>query len=408
MKSFLNLVSVDDALRLVFSFPVLEPVRVGLQNAYGLRLAQDFYAPVNLPGFARSTVDGYAVAANDVFGASETSPGFLSLVGSVQMGQVPTRRLGSGEAMAIATGAMLPEGADCAVMLEYTRSVPGDLLEVTRSVAPGENIVGAAEDAAAGSLLLKAGTLIRPQELGILAAFGTAEVDVIRAARVEIFSTGDELVPIDQEPRTGQIRDTNSWTVGAMCREAQAGCSFGGILRDNLQDLRGALNDSRADIVVISGGSSAGMRDLTVEAFASLPDSEILIHGVAISPGKPFILARAGRKALVGLPGHVAGAFNCARVFLLPLISRFQGASDLRPQPYILATLTRSVVSAQGRRDFVRSRLERVNGGYAVTPLPASSALLASLTQADGYVVCPEDQEGLFKGAEVPFYPYAN
>lgn len=335
MKNFLTLQSVETVLGHLRALPVLPAETVPLTDALGRRLAEALHAPADLPGFDRSTVDGFAVRARDVFGAQEGSPALLECVGDCPMGAVPDISLQPGQCARILTGGMLPEGADCVVMVEYSRPAGGNMVELTRTQAPGDHVVMRDEDAAAGDCIIPAGRKLRPQEIGLLASFGQKDVAVRRAPRVAIISTGDEVVPIGSEPRPGQVRDVNSYSLAALCRSAGAEPTLAGLVRDDAEALRrtvlAALDE--ADVVVVSGGSSAGMRDHTVDVFTSVPGSELLTHGVAISPGKPFILARSGGKCLMGLPGHVSSALVCARAFLVPLLEHLQGSAGGRARP---------------------------------------------------------------------------
>lgn len=426
MKAFLTLQSVESVLEHICSFPVLAHEGVSLDNAHGRRLAQDFFAPENLPGFDRSTMDGYAVRARDVFGAQEGSPALVECAGDCPMGVRPDLTLAEGQAARIATGGMLPQGADCVVMVEYSRPAGGNLVELTRSQAPGDNIVFSDDDAAAGDRLLPAGHLLRPQDIGLLAAFGVTSATVRCRPRVAVLSTGDEIVPATETPPPGKIRDINAHSLTALCCEAGAQATRAGLVRDNARELETALVQLAAghDIVVVSGGSSAGARDHTVEAFAALPQSEILTHGVAISPGKPFILARAvvdGRTVcLVGLPGHAVSALICARVFLVPLLHHLQGRTEPEIPARVPAVLLRSIASAQGRRDYLRVRLRPLpaispelstssahpasSGSmagqalYEAEPITGASGLITGLAAADGLLVCPENREGFAAG----------
>lgn len=405
MKPFLKLKSVTETLEIINGFQPLEAESVALDNACGRRLANAFFAPANLPGFARSTVDGYAARARDVFGASENSPALLTLARPCVMGADNSFELGEGEAAPIATGAMLPKGADCAVMIEHTRPV-GDLVEIIRSQAPGDNMVAADEDAAAGREIMAAGKLLRPQEIGLLASFGVETVICPRKAKVAIISSGDEIIPVGAALAPGQIYDVNSHSLAALCRKENAMPQMRGIIRDDPGQLRAALAAvlPLADVVVVSGGSSAGMRDHTVEAFMALPDARLLAHGVAISPGKPFILATAGAKCMVGLPGHVSSALVCAIVFLIPLLRRLQGQREEEPQAVAPAILARNVASAQGRRDYIRCKLQKNGATLNAVPLTRSSAVLSVMVDADGLVVCPENSEGLAAGQAVDVF----
>lgn len=403
MKNFLELKPVDEVLSIIKKAQCLSSELVNLSASQGRYLADAFHAPANLPGFDRSTVDGYAARARDLFGASETSPALLRMIGECEMGIEPGIELKPGETAIISTGAMLPKGADCVAMVEHSRQARDGLIEISRSQAPGDNVVLYDDDAAAGQELIPAGKLIRPQEIGALAAFGITEVRVIRKPRAAILSTGDEIVRAGSALLPGQVYDVNSFTVAAICRANCAETMRLGIIRDSGEKLeRGIMQAlSCADVVVVSGSSSAGQRDIAVEAFRKMPEAEIFVHGVAISPGKPFILGKSGSKWLVGLPGHVAGAIICAKIFLAPLLRQLQGGISSDAAPAIEATLSRSVSSAQGRRDYIRCRLEKKGDGFAAIPIMAPSALISGLVEAEGYIICPENSEGLAAGETV-------
>lgn len=402
MKSFLTLKSVDEVLSLIRTFDRLPEESISLDESAGRYLAQDWVAPEDLPGFARSTVDGYAVRAQDVFGAQEGSPALLECVGDCPMGSAPSFSLAPGQTARILTGGMLPEGADSVVMVEYSRPVGDNLVELIRTQAPGDHVLERDEDAAEGSVLIPAGRRLRPQEVGLLAALGQQTVSVRRRPRVTILSTGDEVVPVERKPLPGQVRDVNSHSLAALCTGAGADVRMAGLIDDDRTRLETAVREAAqwADVVLLSGGSSAGMRDHTVEVFLSMPDSSLLVHGAAISPGKPFILARTGGICLMGLPGQVTSALVCARVFLLPLLRHLQGGEET-VTPGVSAVLSRSVASAQGRRDFIRVRLSRSADGWIADPVTAPSGLISGLVAADALVICPENSEGLYAGQSV-------
>lgn len=408
MKPFLNLKSVDEVEKIIFSLPRLNTERIPLDNALGRRLARPFTAPEDLPGFARSTMDGYALKARDVFGASEGNPAFLQICGVCKMGQIPAFSISSGNAAIIHTGAPLPSGADAVVMIEHTRKVGENQIEVTHSIAPGMNIVERDEDAPKGKALLSASSLLRPQEIGIMAAYGILNLEVYRPCRVAVISTGDEVVPAQQTALPGQIRDVNSWTLAAICNSTKSEVIQMGIIPDDPAILRKTLATATnlADVILVSGGSSAGMRDHTVEAFESLPEARLLVHGVSIRPGKPFILAQSQGKVLAGLPGHVSGTFFCSLAFIKPLLQHLQGAANLPPAPWIDVCLSRPVASAQGRRDYIPCKLRTEANNFTAEPLLSSSAVISNLLEADGYIICMENSEGLLKGQQVKFYPF--
>jgi molybdopterin molybdotransferase len=292
-------------------------------------------------------------------------------------------------------------------MVEYTQDIGAGTIEVRQSVAPGENGMERGEDAAAGQRVLAAGTRLRTQEVGLLAALGLAEVRVHRRPRVAILSTGDELLPVEAAPAPGRIRDVNSHTVACLAEEAGGEAILCGIVGDDLERLvralRGALEQS--DVVFLSGGSSKGTRDHTIAALEQIPGTEILAHGVRISPGKPTILARAAGKAVVGLPGQVGSAQVVMTVLGQPFLRHLAGDLEAfaeRLRPLRRARLARNLESRQGREDFVRVRLEPSGGGLPLArPVLGKSGLLRTLLQSDGLLVIPADVEGFREGEEV-------
>jgi len=373
---------------------------VDLSDARGRVLAEAVAAPEAAPAFARATMDGYAVRAVDTFGATPGMPQYLALVGEVPMGAAPERPVHPGEALRLATGGMLPPGADAVVMLEYTAEHPDRSLEVRRAVAPGENLLQPGEDVEAGAVLFSGGRRLRSQDVGLLAALGVAAPKVHRRPRVAVLSSGDELVPLTAGPGPGQVRDSNAWMVAAQV--AEAAClplPVGGLLPDDFAAIRGALARAltEADLILISGGSSVGTRDLTLKAIQDLPGAEILAHGVAIRPGKPTILADVGGKPLLGLPGHPASAAVVMEVLGKPLLARLAGLSE-PPPPWagtVTATLSRNLAGAGGREDFVRVKLRREGDTLFADPVLGPSGLLSPMVKSDGLVMIPLGTEGL-------------
>jgi len=377
-----------------------------LAAAGGRVLAAPITAPEDVPGFWRATMDGYAVRAQDTFGASVGAPQYLEIKGEVPMGVAPTRGAGPGETLRVATGAMLPEGADAVVMIEYTAEHPDGTLEVRRAVAPGENVLQPGEDVARGEMLFPAGRRLRPQEIGLLAALGLGRLTAYQKPRVAIISSGDEIVPLDAKPRPGQVRDSNAYLAAAQVAAWGGLPLMHGIIPDDFDALRQTLAAAldAADLILISGGSSVGVRDLTLTAIQDLPGSEILVHGVALRPGKPTILAALGPtpKPLMGLPGHPASAAVVMEVLGRPLLLRLAGASHQSPWGRrVSAVLSRNLAGASGREDYVRVRLRREDATLWADPVLGPSGLLSPLVKSDGLVMIPLGVEGLFKGEEV-------
>ncbi len=385
-------------------FPLLDPEEVALDRALNRVLAEPIVANEDLPSFIRSTVDGYAVQAQDTFGASESLPSLLEIVGEVGMGETPAFELGMGKVARIPTGGMLPAGADSVVMVEYTEELDQKSVAISRSVAPLENVIKPGDDFRFGQEALERGRRLRAQEIGLLAGLGQKRITVRRKPKVAIISSGDEIVPMEREPGPGELRDINSHSIAAMVQECGGVPLQLGLAPDQFQALRDKCHEAldRADICLISGGSSVGSRDLTLEVLKSFENSETLVHGVAISPGKPTLLVRTGEKASWGLPGHVASAMVVFHVLVRPFMSYLSGASLSLGQGIPLqARLSRNVASKPGREDFVRVKLREEEGAFLADPIYGESALISTLVNADGLVRVHRHTEGLYAGEMV-------
>jgi len=406
MEHFFKVKTVAEVLDLIGRFEPLAGEQVALAEARSRVLAESIRAAENVPTFDRSTMDGYAVRARDTFGATESLPGLFALIGEVAMGEQPETPVGPGQTMRVWTGGMMPQGADAVVMVEYARAVDDSMVELARAVAPYDHVIRAGEDVKAGEVLLRRGARLRPQDIGLLAGLGVGRVQVTRQPSVAVISTGDEIVPVEESPGPGQVRDINTYSLGALVESAHGLPVHLGLVRDDPQQLRAvvARGLEQADTVILSGGSSVGVRDYTVEVFSSFADSEILVHGVSVSPGKPTILARAGQKSLWGLPGHTVSAMITFDLFVRPLIERLSGEAvgPERPGRFIEATLARNVASVHGREDYVRVRLERAeDGSLAAHPVLGKSGLISTMVKADGLIRIGLNSEGLRRGAAV-------
>ncbi len=358
-----------------------------------------------LPGFDRSSVDGFAVRARDTFGATDAIPAYLRVSGSVTMGAAADATVGPETAVAVPTGGMLPTGADAVVMIEHTQEALPGTIEVTRPVAPGEGIVRGDEDLAPGATIVGPGRPLRAQDLAMLAACGIVTVTVHGRPRVSIIATGDEIVaPETQSLAPGHVRDALSVSIGALVAEAGGEPGASAIVPDDrsaLQDtLRRAARDS--DVIVICAGSSVGGRDETAAAVAGLPQAEIWCHGLAIKPGKPTLLAHSDGIPIIGLPGNPRSALVVFRLIGMPLVRRVGGVTAEPQRATVRARLARNLPSAAGRLDVVQVRLN----GERAEPLFGPSALLSVLTAADGYLIVPEDANGLSDGEAVDVFVY--
>jgi molybdopterin molybdotransferase len=371
---------------------------VALDAALSRVPAAAIAAPAPLPGFARSTVDGYAVRAADTYGASEGLPSYLEVRGAVRMGSAPDVEVASGGAVVVPTGAAIPPGADATVMVEYTQEAMAGTIEVVRPVAPGENVVGADEDVAVGATLAEAGRPLRAADLALLAAAGVTALDVHARPRVAIISTGDEVVdPATATLAPGQVRDAIAVALAALVQQGGGDPDTRGIVPDDAEALGAALQDAlvTSDVVVVSAGSSVGMRDQTATVVAEL--GEIFCHGLALRPGKPTLLADCDGVPLVGLPGNPRSALVVFRLVGVPVVRLVGGCAAPPPEPVVSARLARDLPSVTGRLDVVQVALR---DGTA-TPLFGPSALLSILGAADGYVVVPEEATGLDAGTAV-------
>jgi molybdopterin molybdotransferase len=406
LREFFTVVSLAQAAAHIERFPPVGSETIPLAQALGRVMATDVVGTADLPGFRRSTMDGFAVQASSTFGATEGSPALLDLVGAVEMGVAAQVHVGPGQAARILTGGMLPEGADAVVMVEHTQAIDAQLLEASRSVAPAQNVIAADEDLAAGQLAVRRGVRLRPQECGLLAALGWAQVPVMRRPIVAILSTGDEVVPVDRDPGPGQIRDVNATTLAALVAQAGGDPLGLGIVGDDLDSLLNACRQglARADTLLLSGGSSVGTRDLTLEVLAALDHAEVLVHGVAIKPGKPTILATVGTspaKAVWGLPGHVASAMVVFDVLVRPYLAHLAGLSETPVRPSLSARISRGIASVHGRVDFLRVRVEQRDDGPWAVPVLGRSGLLRSMVRSHGLVRIDRDTEGLDGGDPV-------
>ncbi len=408
MSSFLKVKTSEEVLEILAGFEPLESEEVDLAVARGRVVAHDLRAREPVPHFRRATMDGFAVRARDTFGASESLPALLHKTGEVLMGEPAAEVLLPGGACGVSTGAMLPEGADAVVMVEYTSFLDSETLEVTRPAAPGDHVLHVGEDVAEGALLFSRGWRLRPQDLGLLAAVGQDRVEVYRRPRVALVSTGDEVVPAaSPSVPPGKIRDINSFTLAGQVEECGAVVGFRALVNDSLETLvatcRAALADH--DMVLFSGGSSVGVRDYTLRILDHFPDAELLVHGIAIRPGKPTILARVGPKIFWGLPGQPVSALMICRIFVRPSLERLQGLGRPAGDPVeggtLSGVLNRQVPSVHGRTDYVPVVVSERDGTKWVTPLFGKSAMIGILAKAQGYIVIPEHVEGLEQGTSV-------
>jgi len=402
MKPFFNVITPNQLLAHIKDFPCVDCEKISIDHCMGRVIAEDIVAMENIPSFRRSTMDGYAVKASSTFGASESNPAFFFIKENIGMGEVPQKKIGLQEVSKIATGGMLPEGADSVVMIEYTDMIDDTTIELYKSVAPLQHVIDIGEDMKKGSCQCQKGEVIRPQDMGALAALGINTVTVYQKPKVAIISTGDEIVPIDQQPAHGQIRDINRYTLFGQVLQNDGIPTFIGHVPDDKKALKKACSKAiqMSDMIIISGGSSVGMRDFTIDVIQSFEHARILAHGISIQPGKPTILASLEKTMLWGLPGHVTSAMIVFNTLVRPFLRHIAGetAPPFYAQQFIQARLTRNIASGQGREEYVRVRLEKTPSEILAFPIQGKSGLIRTMVQADGIVVVPENSEGLDEG----------
>jgi molybdopterin molybdotransferase len=403
---FLTSITSTEALRIIASFPLEErqTIEVCLEQALGRVPAADVTAPEDIPPFSRSLVDGYAVKAKDTYGARENSPAFLVSAGEVRVGEATDTSLRDGESVYVATGAMIPEGADGVVMIEQTRRA-ADAVEITKTIRLGENICFSGEDLARDQVVLKKGRALSPFDIGVLAALGITRLTVFRQPEIGLLSSGDEVVPADTVPGPGKIRDINTHTISNLL--ANKGCvvRFAGIAKDTLQDITERLSSVKdCDLILLSGGSSKGQSDFMTDSIERL-GGKALFHGLNIKPGKPTIFANLWDKPVFGLPGHPVSCAMVVLRFVLPLVGRMKGEAQPRPSCVVTGKLATNVPSSYGIEEYVRVTLKREEYRTSVLPIFAKSSVISTLSKADGYIIVPEGKEGLEPGEEVEVYP---
>jgi len=411
-KPLLNVTTPDKAIQLLKNHLNLETYKqknrenINIKDALNRMLSKNIQTLINLPGFKRSTMDGYAVKAEDSFGASDSLPSYLKMIGEIQMGCRPEFKIGLGETAKISTGGMLPEGANAVMMLEYTEQIDNTSIEVRKSVSPWENVVREDEDLKAGEIILKKGHKLRPQDIGALAGIGKANIEVYKKPKIAIISTGNEIIPIQNKPQIGQVRDINSYTLGTCVEEAQGIPIYKGIIGDENylleRKIREVIDKDKVEVVIISGGSSVGSRDITLEVLDKLGKPGILVHGVSIKPGKPTIIAVTNNIPIFGLPGHPVSAMIIFDLFIRPLINWLQGSDyDYDSKKKIEATLISNVASDPGREEYIRVFLYKKEGKFYAKPILGKSGLISTMVQASGLIKIGLNIEGLENGSKV-------
>jgi molybdenum cofactor synthesis domain-containing protein len=407
-RGFTEQTPVEEALRTYFKkvrIEVLASETIHIIEALNRVLAEDITSDVDVPHYNRSAVDGYAVRSQDTFGASPTNPIVVDVLGTLEVGQIPDIVVGELEAVKVATGAPIPKGADAVVMLEYTEAVGRNKIEIYRPVTPWQNISRKGEDVKRGEKILSRGTVLQPQDVAILAAVGKVHVKVVRKPKVAILSTGNELVEPKCEIDVGKTIDSNRYFLFVAIKDVGGEPLDLGIVKDDIAEIKTKLSDglAAADLVLVSGGTSVGEKDFLPGIVNSLGKPGIIVHGVAMRPGKPTALAAVNGKPIILLPGYPVATMMAFNTFVKPLISKLLGISAGKPHGYVIkARIMRRVPSTPGVRDFVRVIVRKVDDGYVAEPIRThGSGIISSMVKANGLVIIPEGKEGIEEGEEV-------
>ncbi len=397
----LNVVSLEKSKEIIaerLTSYCIEAETVSLKDSLGRVLFSDILSSENIPSFNRSTVDGFAVIASDTYGSGESIPSQLNVVGEILMGEKADIKISEGECARISTGGMLPENADSVVMVENTDCTFDEFCLIFKAVSPFENVTRKGDDLKEGQLVLKKGTVISSKHIGVLASLGITHLDVAKKIRVGIISTGDELVPIDSSAEIGKIRDINTHILSALVSELGCIGTEYGIVDDSFEEILKATEKAadENDIVLISGGSSAGVKDMTVKVIDKL--GEVYFHGIALKPGKPTICGKAKNKAVFGLPGHPGAAYYVTLMTVKPLIEKLYGTEykgNIRYCP-----ISQNISSNHGREEIVSVK---IIDGKAV-PVFSKSGFVSALSGSDGYIIIDRNSEGLKTDDTVKVY----
>lgn len=372
---------------------------ISIIDSDGMTLAEDIISPCNVPNFRRSTVDGFAVRHEDLGGASESIPVILKRIEDVQMGKECLNTVSENECSYVPIGGMIPDGADGVVMIESTDVIEDDEVIFYSQVSLLQNVISIGEDVGIGEILLNKGKTITSYDIGVLTSVGITKVKVYEKINIGIISTGDEIVPYDEIPQKGQVRDVNSHLLISLLKKKNCSVSFYGIIKDSLESLKEALGNAlnQCQIVIISGGSSLGERDFTIQAISSTENVDVLCHGLAIKPGKQTIIAKTGDKTIFGLPGNpLAVAFIYKSV--VEKFIDFNNDKEDDVIDFVLAEFTINYNKARGREEFLPVQLRFKEGKIFADPIMVKSNVISCMAMADGYVSINKNLEGIHKG----------
>ncbi|ADP77099.1 molybdenum cofactor synthesis domain protein [Methanothermus fervidus DSM 2088] len=398
-SEYLQTVELDKAKKIVeelfTNFYTTKIEKINIERAHGRVLAENVYSPIDLPPFDRATRDGFAVKASDTFGANEENPVKLKCIENIEAGYIPKNTITEGHCARISTGALIPSGSDAVVMVEFTEKKNNDIL-IYKSVYPGQYIAKKGSDIKKGELLLKKNTILSPDKIGALSAVGIKEIPVYSKPKIAVISTGNELIELSENLKKGKIFDVNSYSIAASIEECGAKAINLGIVKDNYEDIKNMILKGLkvADIVVISGGTSAGKGDIVAEVIDDM--GEVILHGIAMKPGKPTIIGKINSKIIIGLPGYPVSALIVFRVLIAPILCKITKAFKLK-EKIVRLPISQRFHSTRGRLEFA---LVSIENNKAV-PILKDSGAIASLAMSDGYIEIPKNVEIIEKNEKV-------
>jgi molybdopterin molybdotransferase len=401
-----NVVSVKEAKDIIdnsFDYE-LGSEKINILESTGRVCFQDIKSQCNVPEFKRSTVDGFAVNSRDVFGASEAMPSMLDLKGEVLMGQAPPSDIAPGECLYVPTGGMLPQGADSVVMVEYSDKLDENTVLIYSPVAMGDNVIQVGEDINTEDIVIKKGDKLRPYEIGVLASMGISEITVFKRPRVAIVSTSDEVVPCNAKPALGEVRDINTYLLWSLLVEDGFEPVSYGIIKDDYELLKCTVDKAfnECDLVLISGGSSVGKKDQTLKVIGSYGNGEVLVHGIAVKPGKPTIIGKHKEKIIFGLPGHPLACSIIYKILVKYYINNLMSHDE---KIYgTSAAVSINYHKAKGREEYLPVTLEEIDGEVIAKPVFGKSGLITVFSRAFGYIKIDRNIEGLKEGQLIEVY----
>ncbi|MCW4032182.1 MAG: molybdopterin molybdotransferase MoeA [Candidatus Bathyarchaeota archaeon] len=400
IKAIKETLKIEKAVKKILDkieFPKLASEFVPIEEALGRILAENLKSPKEIPQFDKSAVDGYAVVAENTFGASLTNPLIIRKVGQVKTGDIDAPEVKDGEAVLLYTGSRIPKGANAVLMIEYTNIIDNEKIEIHASVAPGQNVSKSGEDVKSGELILKKGTRLKPQDLGMLVALGLTKVDVLKKPKIALLSTGSELIPPGSEDALGRTIDVNRIIISSMARVLGAEVIDLGIAKDDVDEIKSKIKEGmvRGDLIIVTGGTSVGDTDLTLDAINSIDKPQALIHGISVRPGKPTGLAILKNKFIASLSGYPVAAMIGFEALVKPILIKLMGIFE-DTTPIIRAKLTRRITSPLGEKNYVRVRIEKSDGEFIACPVRSTgSGIISSMIRANGFLIIPEDREGI-------------